>query len=285
MSGTQPDGNSVVFTTPEGLLVLDTGRHPQHAGSILDYARSEKSPIVAVVNSHWHLDHIGGNELIRKAFPGVTIFASDSLAAARKGFLANYRMQLEEVLKTATAEEKTRYRTEIALIDAAPRLAPDVVITGSGTRTIAGRDLYVGLERSAVTAGDVWLFDEKTGVLASGDLVTLPAPFLDTACAPRWKQSLATLDRTGFQLLIPGHGPPLTHRQFDTYRAAFDGLLQCTEGNATKSVCVDGWMEGTAGLVSPSEQTFTRSLMNYYVDGLRRPAAERAGLCAIERTP
>jgi glyoxylase-like metal-dependent hydrolase (beta-lactamase superfamily II) len=284
--GTQPDGNSVLFSTKEGLIVMDTGRHVPHTDTVLEVARSAKSPIVAVVNSHWHLDHIGGNAAIRKEFPGVTIYASGALAAARKGFLANYRAQLEDVLKTTTkSEEKTRYRTEIGLIDATPQLAPDVVITAGGIRKIAGHQFYVGLERSAVTAGDVWLLDEATGLLAAGDLVTLPAPFLDTACAPRWRQSLATLDRTGFQLLIPGHGPPLTHRQFDVYRESFSRLLECAESSAAKDVCVNGWLDGTAVLISPAEQTFTRGLMNYYVDALRRPAAERAKLCAVELTP
>jgi len=281
--GAQPDGNTVLFTAPDGLIALDTGRYVQHTTALFDAAASLELPIIAVVNSHWHLDHIGGNELVRKAYPGVTIYASDALAAARKGFLANYRGQLEEVLKTTASEdEKAKYRTEIGLIDAAPRLAPDVVIASSGSRTFAGRDLYVGLEHAAVTAGDVWLFDQKTGVLASGDLVTLPAPFLDTACAPHWLQSLDTLHKTGFELLIPGHGPPLTHKQFDMYRTAFRALLQCAASDAAKTVCADGWLLGITPLIPASEQAFTRSLMNYYVDVLRRPEAERAKLCATE---
>ncbi len=279
--GTQPDGNTVIFAAPDGLVVVDTGRHAQHTQTLLDFAASEKTPIAAVVNSHWHLDHIGGNDLVRHAFPKVTIYASDALAAARTGFLASYHRQLEEMIasKTTTPEAAARFRTEAALIDDAAQLAPDIVIDTPGVRKIAGREFEVGLERFAVTAGDVWLFDRQGGVLASGDLVTLPAPFLDTACAPRWKESLDRIGKKNFELLIPGHGPPLTHRQFDVYRAAFSNLLQCASSDATKASCIDRWINGIAPLIRPDEQTFTRSLMDYYVDVLRRPVAETAKLC------
>jgi glyoxylase-like metal-dependent hydrolase (beta-lactamase superfamily II) len=279
--GTQPDGNTVIFAAPDGLVVMDTGRHAQHTQTLLDFAAAEKAPIAAVVNSHWHLDHIGGNALVRRAFPKVTIYASDALAEARTGFLANYHRQLEEMIvaKTTAPDAASRFRTELALIDDAAHLAPDVVIDAPGVRKIAEREFEVGLERYAVTAGDVWLFDRQSGVLASGDLVTLPAPFLDTACAPRWKESLDRIGRKNFELLIPGHGPPLTHRQFDVYRAAFGSLLQCAGSDATKASCIDGWINGIAPLIRPDEQAFTRSLMDYYVDVLRKPAAEAAKLC------
>ena len=202
--GTQPDGNTVIFHAPDGLVVIDTGRHVQHTQSLLDFAAAEKAPIAAIVNSHWHLDHIGGNDLVRHAFPKVTIYASDALAEARRGFLANYHRQLEEMIaaKTTAPDAAARFRTELALIDDAAHLAPDVVIDAPGVRKIAGREFEVGLERYAVTAGDVWLFDRQSGVLASGDLVTLPAPFLDTACAPRWKESLDRIGKKNFELLM-----------------------------------------------------------------------------------
>src|SRR5450631_1434529 len=77
---TQPDGNTIIFEGRQGLVVVDTGRHPDHTNAIIEFAHQHKKPIAAVVNTHWHLDHIGGNPLIRKAFPGVRIYASSALA-------------------------------------------------------------------------------------------------------------------------------------------------------------------------------------------------------------
>ena len=179
----QPDGNSLIFRTPTGLVVMDSGRHAEHTQRILDYAHQANLPIKAVINSHWHLDHIGGNPRIRAAYPNVQIFASAAIDDAMHGFLAGYRKQLEDAIAQAKDASKTQpWRDEIAIIDAGHVLYPDVIIDKTRTRRITGRDFVLHLESHAVTAGDVWVFDPKTRVLAAGDLVTLPVPFLDTAC-------------------------------------------------------------------------------------------------------
>ncbi len=239
--GVQPDGNTVVLTGPDGLVVFDTGRHPEHTQAILDFARAEKRPIVAVINSHWHLDHIGGNGRVRRAYPGVRIYASDAFAAARTGFLARYRSQLEDVIsKAKRPEDAAAFRAELAILDEEDALAPDVVIAASGRRTLAGRDLDLHLERHAVTAGDVWVLDPATKVLAAGDLVTLPAPLLDTACPEGWRRALGDLAAAGFSVLVPGHGEPMDRAAFQTYRKSFDALLDCGASQRPADECVDG---------------------------------------------
>src|SRR5947199_2354297 len=61
----EPDGNTYIFDAPEGLIVMDTGRHKWHRQAILDFAKARGKPIAAVVNSHWHLDHVSGNPDLR----------------------------------------------------------------------------------------------------------------------------------------------------------------------------------------------------------------------------
>ncbi|HWS72976.1 MAG TPA: MBL fold metallo-hydrolase, partial [Thermoanaerobaculia bacterium] len=121
--GDQPDGNTVVFRGKGGLLVFDTGRHVEHTRQIVDFAKQSRLPVTAIVNSHWHLDHIGGNALLRREYPGVKIYASAALAEARKGFLASYHKQLEElVAQEKDAKQKEAWQAELALIDAGDRL-------------------------------------------------------------------------------------------------------------------------------------------------------------------
>ena len=279
--GVQPDGNTVVFTGPDGLVVLDTGRHPEHTQAILDFARAEKRPIVAVVNSHWHLDHIGGNGRVRRAYPGVRIYASDAFAAARTGFLARYRSQLEDVIsKAKRPEDAAAFRAELAILDEEDALAPDVVIAASGRRKLAGRDLDLHLERHAVTAGDVWVLDPATKVLAAGDLVTLPAPLLDTACPEGWRRALGDLATADFSLLVPGHGEPMDRAAFQTYRKSFDALLDCGASQRPAGECVDGWLHDAASLIPAGDRDLARSLVTYYVgSSLRADPAHTASLC------
>ena len=98
VKGTQPDGNTVILRGRTGLVVVDTGRHPEHTQGVIDFANAAHLPVVAIVNSHWHLDHLGGNAMLRKAFPGVRVYASAAFADARNGFLASYRGQLEDMV-------------------------------------------------------------------------------------------------------------------------------------------------------------------------------------------
>ena len=260
--GSQPDGNTVLFETREGVVVVDTGRHAAHTRAILDFAKPR-----AVINTHWHLDHIGGNALIRREVPEVKIYASGALEDALKGFLANYAKQLEDVITRTSGEEQQRYRTELALIQSGRQLAPDEVIARSGPVRIASRSFEVHLETSAATKGDLWLFDRTTGTLVAGDLVTLPFPFLDTADPQGWKSALDRIAAVKFERLVPGHGPVMTRAQFEQYQRAYANFIAC---KGTVAECGTGWLTDAGSLVPESEHAFVRQAMEYYVPMLRR---------------
>jgi glyoxylase-like metal-dependent hydrolase (beta-lactamase superfamily II) len=278
---TQPDGNSVLFRGPRGLVVVDTGRHPEHTQAILDFAKAARVPIAAVINTHWHLDHVGGNPLLRRAYPGVRAYASGAIDAALTGFLADYRKQLQSMIdKTPDPEAQKPFRSEIALIDAGPALGPDVKLDATSERTLGGRTLRIGFASRAVTAGDLWVFDPKTRVLAAGDLVTLPAPFLDTACPSGWQKALGDLSAVDFQTLVPGHGPPMTRQDFAAYRTAFDGLLACAASDKKSDECIDGWTTAAATLLEDGDPKFLRALLGYYLDLLRKDGARLSRFCA-----
>jgi glyoxylase-like metal-dependent hydrolase (beta-lactamase superfamily II) len=280
--GTQPDGNTVVLRGTDGLVVVDTGRHVEHTQQIVDFARQAGVPVKAIVNTHWHLDHVGGNGRLRREFPKARVLASGAIVEAQKGFLADYRKYLEgQVEKVKDHPEKQKpLRAELLLIDSGAALVPDDRITSSGRHILAGRELQIGLEGPAVTAGDVWVLDVKTKTLVAGDLVTLPAPFLDTACPKGWSAALAHLSAAEFETLVPGHGAPMSREEFSAYRKAFDGLLACATLDKPKDACIDGWITGLGQLLPASDHKFTRSLVEYYLDAhLRGDPAKQAKLC------
>jgi glyoxylase-like metal-dependent hydrolase (beta-lactamase superfamily II) len=274
----QLDGNSVIIVAPKGLIVFDTGRYKKHAQQLLDFAREQNRPIAAIINSHWHLDHVGGNPLLRAAFPDIRVYASSAIDAARKGFLADYRAQLLTNIagSAKNPEAQESMRAEIALIDAGAALEPTETITSSGQVNIAGRDLQLHLESHAVTAGDVWVFDPETRVLLAGGLVTLPAPFFESACPSRWRAALAHLDRAPFDWLVPGHGAPMHKPEFTAYRKAFSNLLDCAAGNAETNDCIDGWLSDASVVLHASKDaSYARTLVGYYVNNYLRHPTER----------
>jgi glyoxylase-like metal-dependent hydrolase (beta-lactamase superfamily II) len=275
--GSQPDGNSVVFEAPEGLVMVDTGRHPAHAQRLLDLATGLGRPVAAIVNTHWHLDHIGGNTLLREKHPAARLHATGAIVSARQGFLARYRGQLESMIADArpTAEEKAGYRAELARIAGSAALDADVLVADDGApAAVAGRPLELHVAPGA-TEADLWLFDPATRVLVAGDLVTLPAPFFDTACPARWQASLARLASVELTTLVPGHGPPLDRAGFDRYRRAFDGLLACAGSDAPAEACIAGWLADAGPLVG-AEETLARDLLRYYLDNVLRDPARRS---------
>jgi glyoxylase-like metal-dependent hydrolase (beta-lactamase superfamily II) len=273
----QPDGNSFVIVAPAGLIVFDTGRHPEHAQELIDFAREQGRPIAAIINSHWHLDHVGGNPRLRAAFPAIRVYASSAIDDARRGFLAEYRTHLVTDLAKSkiSPDAQEAMRSEIALIDEGAALGPTDVIVKSARRTIAGRALDLNLETNAVTAGDVWVFDPKTRVLLAGDLVTLPAPFFESACPARWRDSLAHLEKTRFEWLVPGHGAPMQPLQFASYRKAFSDLLDCAAGDAKQNVCIDRWMSDASALMRSEDASYARALIGYYLENYLRNPSER----------
>lgn len=279
--GRQPDGNSILMDAPQGLILIDTGRHKEQQEKILAAARTRGKPIAAIVNTHWHLDHSGGNAEIRAAFPRVPLYGSEAIEGALAGFLRKSREGAQAYIDSgkATPEIKADIALDMAAMDDATDLKPNRPILGSSKMEIAGRKLGVHLARFAATEGDVWLFDPKTRTVIAGDLVVGPAPFLDTACAEGWRAALGEIAKVKFTTLIPGHGDPMSRAEFLSWKRAFDNLLDCANGKDTKEVCIAGWKKDAAAFI-PAGETRTDNLIGYYIDSrLRGPEEERLRYC------
>jgi glyoxylase-like metal-dependent hydrolase (beta-lactamase superfamily II) len=269
----QPDGNTIVFDAPRGLVVIDTGRHGWHRNAIVGLARERREDLVAIVNTHWHLDHVSGNPALRQAYPKLRVYASNAIDDALTGFLAKSARESAEYLKDESIPAPMRedIAADAATVANGAALRPDVVIDRTGPQELGGRTLELHLARDAVTAGDVWLYDPLSKIAVLGDLVTLPAPYLDTACPQGWLDALEDVERTEFQTAIPGHGAPMSRTQVAQYRSALGAFIDCAASNEPKAKCSAGWLEAAAPLLSgeADESAHAQSLTNYYVDMLR----------------
>jgi glyoxylase-like metal-dependent hydrolase (beta-lactamase superfamily II) len=280
----QPDGNTVIFEGPRGLVVMDTGRHAWHRQAILDFARAQGKPIVAIVNSHWHLDHVSGNPALKAAYPSARVYASHAIDGALAGFLAKSAADAKAYLEPGKLPPETQedLRADLATIQAGAALRPDVAIEASGVRDLAGLRLSVNLARNAATAGDVWLYDRRSRVAAVGDLVTLPAAFLDTACPQGWRAALGAVWATPFRIAVPGHGAPMTRAQFALYRTAFDQLIDCAASTRGKAECATAWTTTVGPLLGddPAAAKRAQGMTEYYVEGVLRANGGKSATCA-----
>jgi glyoxylase-like metal-dependent hydrolase (beta-lactamase superfamily II) len=270
-----PDGNTVIFEAPEGLVVVDTGRHAWHSDGILAYARSRGRPVAAIVNTHWHLDHTSGNGPIRAVHAGAVVHATGAVerALADGGFLARNLESAKSMLNDPRLGGLEREETEIFIATMAERdvLRPQVVVRDAGEVRLAGRPLDIHLTDGAVTDADLWLYDRTSGIAVIGDLVTLPAPFLETACPAEWRKSLDEVWSVPFRIAIPGHGEPMDRRQFDAWRGAFNAFMDCVEGEAEAGRCAAAWADAATPLMGGGEaaRREARGYAEYYVGMLR----------------
>jgi len=269
----EPDGNSVIFEVPQGLVVVDTGRHEWHRRALLEFARSQQKPVVAVINSHWHLDHVSGNPALRAEYPGLQVYASDAIDRALNGFLATSAREAARYINDPQIPQETRadIRADVLTIQNGARLRPDVVIGTSGSMTVGGQVFDINLARNAATNGDIWLYDAKSGVAVLGDLVTLPAPFLDTACPEGWKAALAQVAITPFTAAIPGHGAPMGQAQFSLYRRSFESFIDCSKSKRSAEECAANWANAIQSLLptGADEVQHVKKTAGYYVEMLR----------------
>jgi glyoxylase-like metal-dependent hydrolase (beta-lactamase superfamily II) len=277
-----PDGNTIVFDAPQGLVVVDTGRHAWHSDAILAYAKARGRPVAAIVNTHWHLDHTSGNGRVKSAFPGAKVYATDAVdrVLADGGFLARNLESAKPMLADPKLgdTQKEEVRIFIATMDERQALRPDVVVAKSGPATLAGRSLDLHVTNGAVTDADIWIYDAPSGVAAVGDLVTLPAPFFETACPAEWRKALDEVWAVPFTTAIPGHGEPMTRAQFDAYRGAFNAYMDCVEGSSEAGQCAAGWASAVGPLTGDDERSrgMARGYAEYYVEMLREHGGKSA---------
>ncbi|MBL8340811.1 MAG: MBL fold metallo-hydrolase [Rubrivivax sp.] len=280
--GRQPDGASLILQGREGLVIIDTGRHAEHAGALREWARRRGQPIRAVINTHWHLDHLGGNALLRRALPGIRTHASAAVRDAVEQRMPASDADLAKMLQDPSTDAATRRMIEIdrALYAERALLLPDVVLEQAPRDIeLAGRALRVGVLRG-VSGGDAWVLDRASGTLAVGDFVTLPAPFLDTACAETWRAALGELDALPFERVVPGHGPVMSRDDFRRYRNAFDRLLGCAGGDKPVAECSAAWVADLGPLLpAASQRAAAGMLQHYFAERLRASAEDRARFC------
>ena len=172
-----------------------------------------------------------------------------------------------------------------ATIEDGAALWPDVVVTASARRSIGGLSLQMNLAPHAATDGDVWVYEPRTRIAAVGDLVTLPAPFLDTACASGWRMALDAIWARPFRIALPGHGFPMTRSQFGAWRAAFDALINCSASTRSKAECAAAWTAATAALraAGPAETRASQGMAEYYVGDVLRKNHGDSAWCTAPR--
>jgi glyoxylase-like metal-dependent hydrolase (beta-lactamase superfamily II) len=216
------DGVNIgLILSEEGLMMIDGGYANRVEELQETVAGVDRHPVKILFNTHWHVDHVGSNEMLGKS--GVKIMAHQNT----KYWLTRH-------------VDSNAFTTPFDPMK--PEGWPTQVFTESGKMTFGKEKIEYKWCPNAHTNGDAYLFFPAANVLHTGDLMfngTYPVVDYITG---GWIGGMATaLDRLlkiGDEKtqIIPGHGPLATKADMRTTRdmlhTVFDRLDKISKTGA-----------------------------------------------------
>ena len=231
--------NAAIVDLGDSLLLVDSHITPAAAWVLLqELSPLTPKPVRYVVNTHFHFDHIHGNQIFgddveilgHEATYDVVAGGGSNSGTAWDAFvgtlpeqIATLESRLEAAAEADRAEiadalARTRaYQEATASITPAPptmTLARRMILHRGGHEI---RLLFLG---PGHTAGDVVTFLPERRVLITGDLVPFGLPFMGDGY-PEWGETIRGFVELDFDLVLPGHGPPFEDKAKLEYLAAY----------------------------------------------------------------
>lgn len=196
-------GNITVAVAKDGIIVVDSEFAPLHDKIKAAIATISKLPIKYLIDTHYHADHTGGNELFAK--DGAIVVAQD-----------NVKKRLEE----GTTNGLTGARTP-----AVPKGAlPSDTYTNFSKIRLSGRVADLKHIANAHTDGDTYVWFKTANVLSTGDTFTNGRyPNIDFANGGNVNGMIAATDAylkltNARSRIVPGHGPLADRAALVAYR-------------------------------------------------------------------
>jgi glyoxylase-like metal-dependent hydrolase (beta-lactamase superfamily II) len=189
--------NVTVVSTTEGTIVVDSMTFVRQGERIVERAQAlTNTPVVALINTHYHLDHTHGNP----AFPiGTKVVSTDRTL---------------EHLRALDG----RWWAESPAKD----LLPNYTFTDSWSASYGGTSIRAIHPGRGHTDGDLVLLLVEARVLVAGDLFFNGYyPNIDLEAGGTvagWPDTLDAVLALDFDTVVPGHGPVATRADLERFR-------------------------------------------------------------------
>jgi glyoxylase-like metal-dependent hydrolase (beta-lactamase superfamily II) len=185
-------GNTVVLTGDDGVLMIDTKVEASVDKLLAKISELSEKPIRFAINTHWHFDHVGGDEKVAKT--GATIIAHENV---RK------RMGMEHDMKMLNTK-----------VPPSPDIArPLVTFKKEMTFHLNGEDVKVFHLGPGHTDGDCVIYFQNTNVIHMGDLYFQGLyPYIGIYSGGSINGMIQVINQIlpmidGSTKVVPGHGP------------------------------------------------------------------------------
>jgi glyoxylase-like metal-dependent hydrolase (beta-lactamase superfamily II) len=196
-------GNIVVFTSPEGKLLVDAGIAVSRPRIQAALDSISQAPLKYVINTHWHWDHTDGNAWMHDL--GATIVAQENTLKR---------------LSTTTRVEDWNYTFKPAPIGA----RPTVLVKTDKTINFNGETVVIKGYGPGHTDTDVSVYFTKADVMSLGDIWWNGYyPFIDYATGGSIDAMIRLTNTylnsvTDNTIIVPGHGPVGNRAQLIEFR-------------------------------------------------------------------
>jgi cyclase len=253
-------GNAGIVDLGGRTLIYDTFMAPQAAVHLRAAAETLTGRLVdTVIDSHWHNDHIWGNQVFSPDTEIVSTHETRRLIITTRGhgafdaFMADSEANLAATRTQLEATEDEGERRQLAMwvdyhqsvVDLKP-----VLEVRAPSLTFAGRLALHGIDRSAElidlagghTESDIVLFLPQEGIAFMSDLLFIGHhPYLGGGDPDSLIQAIETVADLGPRLVVPGHGPVGTAEsltEMARYVRTMDGLARkvVEEGQAEETI-------------------------------------------------
>lgn len=232
--------NGAFVVTQHEVLVVDTHLRPSWARDLIaEIGKVTPKPVRYVVNTHWHNDHIQGNQayvdsfgpgveylaqhftrddIIHKAIPTVrqslTVDVPETIARLAKALAegkdvqgnplsAEARANLERQLASQKDYLKELEQIQITL----PTITFErSLILHRKAPDGSDRPIHIYYFGKGHTRGDVVVYLPREKVIVTGDLLTNGIPFMRDAYPSEWIGVLESVQKLDWEWGIPGHG-------------------------------------------------------------------------------
>lgn len=186
--------NAGVVITDAGVVVFDSLGTPSLADKLLQKIRTvSDKPIVRVVVSHYHADHIYGLQVFEEQ--GADIWAPTGAEKYLASPNAAERLEERRLSLDPWVNDNTRL------------VAPDRYIDKQEKFSLGGVDFTLSPIGAAHSDGDMTLYIEPDRVLFSGDVIFEGrVPFMGDANSKHWLEVLQHMQNRRLVALVPGHG-------------------------------------------------------------------------------
>jgi glyoxylase-like metal-dependent hydrolase (beta-lactamase superfamily II) len=233
--------NVVALTAPDGLVIVDSAE-PDFGDLLMGQLKQLPGGRVnTVFNTHWHPEHTGGNDALRKA--GAAIIAHE-----------NTRLWMATPTWIPSEDRYRKPRPKDA--------HPTKTFYSDGSMTAGGERIDYGYLIEAHTSGDIYVFFRDSNVLAVGDVAApVEDPVLDYFTGA-WIGGRADALSKLVELcndntrIVPGLGPVMSRADLraerDMMRTVYDRTVdRVREGDSVEDMLAADILKGLRTLRAP----------------------------------